>query len=285
MGITKRHVDVSELLGLFLNFTPQSAEADFFRADMRILNPVLLKDSLKECRATARPDQGRGMAQRAEIHRVYARKTKELASLYPFIFSLENALRHAAAAYYADVFGSDSWWTIIRDKCESGQNEAGFHQDPATRKKNIRGVLVNPKFVDQLCRAFCQLTKRQKASLAGSDLIDEFYLCLPLGSLFSLIEADFELARDMFVSEQCSGKPLKKSDFVNWFKIIREARNELYHSRSIGDISKVARACENTLDKLGFHLRDFDSHVANTRITRPFLTIERVDYHLVPPPL
>ncbi len=282
MAIAKRHVDVEELLGIFLRFTPHAADTDLFRADMRILNPVQLKDAIKECHATTNIDRQPGMAQRAEIHRVYTRKTKELASLYPFIFSLENALRHAAAAHYGGVFGTDSWWIIIRDKCEIGQDERAFPLD-RTGKKRIHGVQVTPKFVEQLCRNFSQFTNRQKRSLRGADVIDEFYLCLSLGSLFNLIEADWVRARGMFVSDERLGRTLRKSDLVNSFKIIGEARNELFHSRSIGDIAKVARACENTLDKLGFHLSDFDNHVANTHITRAPLTIARCGYHLVPP--
>jgi len=284
MTIAKRHVDVAELLGEFLMFTPHAADTDLFHADMLILNPVLLKDSIKECQATSNIDRKPGMAQRGEIHRVYARKAKELAALYPFIFSLENCLRHKAAAHYGKVFGIDTWWTLIRDKIKNDQNADDMPVNKTGRKR-LKGVQVTPKFVAQLFRTFYVMSDKQLSTLQGDedDLIDEYYMCLSLGSLFHLIDADWNLARGMFVSDEDLGRTLRKGDLTNWFKIIREARNELFHSRSIGDVAKVARACENTLDKLGFHLGDFDKHVAGTQITRAPLIIPRAAYHLVPP--
>lgn len=284
MTIAKRHVDVAELLGEFLMFTPHAADTDLFQADMLILNPALLKDSIKECKATSNIDRKPGMAQRGEIHRVYARKAKELAALYPFIFSLENCLRQTAAAHYGKVFGTDTWWTLIRDKIANEQTATDMLVDKTGRKK-LQGVQVTPKFVAQLFRTFDDMTDKQWNTLQGDEngLIDEYYMCLSLGSLFHLIDADWSLARGMFVSDGDLGRTLRKADLTNWFKTIREARNELFHSRPIGDVAKVARACENTLDKLGFHLGEFDNHVAGTQITRAPLIIPRGSYHLVPP--
>jgi hypothetical protein len=282
MTIAKRHIAVQKLLGTFLNFTPHATDTDLFKADMRILCPILLRDSIKECHGASREVRQPGMAQRAEIHRVYTRKTKELASLYPFIFSVENALRHTAAEFYGEVFRTETWWTIIRDAINEGRNETHFRVDGKGMKK-IRSTTVTPKFVKSMFYGLSNMTDHQWRTLQGNDVIDEMYSCLSLKTLTTIIEADWELSRDMFVSDAQLGGVLRKSDMTNWFNIVTTARNELFHSNPMGDISKVSRACENILDKLGFHLGDFDERLAETKITRMPHTTLRTDRHMVPP--
>ena len=230
MTIAKRHIAVEELLGTYLSFTPRAVDTDLFRADMRILNPVLLSDSIKECHSASKKSHCKGMAQRAEIHRVYTRKTKELASLYPFVFSVENALRHTTAEFFGQQFGTDKWWVIIRDAVASGHDEAHFLVN-ADGMKNIRGVPVTPKFVRQLFYCFKNLSATQNHTIQGADVIDEIYLCLSLGGLLNLIEADWVLSRQMFVSDAELGGVLRKNDMTSSFNILKVARNELFHSK------------------------------------------------------
>lgn len=283
MAITKRHIDVQELLGEFLRFTPHAADTDLFRADMRVLNPILLMDSIKECKATKNPDRVAGMAQRAEIYRVYTRKTKELASLYPFVFSVENALRQTAAEFFGEVFCREAWWTIVRDAIDAGHDEEHFRPN-AEGKKIINGVPVTHKFIRELFYGLKSMSKSNCAFVRQANVVDEIYLCLSLRSLCNIIESDWILSRSMFVSDASLGGILRKQDVANWFKILVIARNELFHSKPLGDISKVARACECILDKLGFHLGDFDAKLKEAQIRRTPESILRTDRHIIPPP-
>ncbi len=282
MTIAKRHVAVEELLGVFLNFTPRAADTDLFRADMRILNQTLLRDSIKECHAVSKGTQLPGMAQRTEIHRVYSRKTKELAALYPFVFSVENALRHTAAEFYSEAFNDDAWWAVIRNAISAGHDEKHFKVDPQG-KKNIKGVAVTPKFIKQLFYGFNNMSASQRRIMQRTDVIDEMYLCLSLRSLCNIIEADWNLSRNMFVSNNALGGELRKQDMSNWFNILITARNELFHCNPLGDISKISRACESILDKLGFHLGEFDNQLREIQVTRTPTNTLRSAYHLVPP--
>ena len=281
MTIPKRHVDVEDLLGLYLNFVPQPAQADLFRSDMRVMNPILLKDAIKECAATRGAQQVRHMEHRKAIQRVYARKTKELAALYPFIFSVENALRLAAAEHYGETFGGDSWWTVIRDKVGKGLDETCFAVD-VNQKKNIRGIAVNPKFVEELFYSIGNMPNSGWNALNDPNTNDELYLHLSLGSLFNLIDADWEISRGMFLADQVLGRRLRKNDIKSAAYIVKSARNELFHGKPIGDVSKVARACENILDKVGFHMGEFDTRLSESQITRPQTAIARKGYHLYP---
>lgn len=281
MTITKRHVDVEHLLGLYLNFVPGPAQADLFRADMRVMNPVLLKDAIKECTATRGTQKIHRMDHRVAIQGVYTRKTKELAALYPFLFSVENALRLAAAQHYGTVFGNDSWWTVIRDKVFEGMDEKCFPTN-ANQKKNIRGTPVNPKFIKELFYSIGNMPKAGRNELTNPSTDDALYLNLSLGSLFNLIDADWEISRDMFLSDQALGLKLRKNDIKTAGQIVKSARNELFHGKPIGDVSKVARACENLLDKVGFHMGDFDTRLSKSQITRPQAIIPRRGHHSYP---
>ncbi|AML51077.1 hypothetical protein [Falsihalocynthiibacter arcticus] len=222
------------------------------------------------------------MAQRTEIHRVYTRKTKELASLYPFVFSVENALRHSAAEHYSNVFGGNAWWTIIRDAVDNGKDESDFSPNRAGNK-TIKGTAVTPKFVKQLFYNFSNLSSSQRRSIQGANVVDEIYFCFPLGGLVYLIEADWNLSRGIFCGDEQLNQPLNKRDMLNWFRILLAARNELFHSKAIGDLAKVSRACEAILDKLGFHLGDFDDCLAATQCKRTSSVTARASRHVVPP--
>lgn len=283
MSINKRHIAVEELLGLFLSFTPRPHETELFRVDMRLLNPTLLSDSIKECAAASGRNNGpQGMLQRDAIHGVYTRKIKELAALYPFVFSVENALRHTAAEHYGRVFATDTWWTVVRDKFQQGEDSTSFATN-ATGKKNIRGIQVTPRFVKQMLYCFEKMHNNQLHRLNQLNILDEFYLEISLRALCNLIEADWTLSRGIFVEDNLLDQPLRKQDMSNWFKLIIDARNELFHGKPIGDLSKVTRACEAVLDKLGIHLEELDSVLASTKITRTWSSAKRSTRHILPP--
>jgi hypothetical protein len=281
MAISKRHVDVQELLGLYLNFVPVPAQTDLFEKDMRIMNSIILKDSIKECIEVKGKKKILKMDHRAEIHKVYIRKTKELAALYPFLFSVENALRLADARHFGIIFGTDEWWMIIRDKVAKKLRHNCFTEN-ADGEKNVRGIIVKPKFVEVIFTCIERMNDKQFKSLADPKTSDDLYLNLSLNDLFALINSDWEISRDIFLSDTAIGKKLRRQDISDARHIIVPARNEIFHGKPIGNISKVASACEGILDKLGFHLGDFDKLVYNSRITRPQMTVSRCERHSFP---
>lgn len=138
-SITKRHVPTSQLLGEYLTFVPTPQQVDHFKADMRTLNPTLLRDSIREGVEVRALQQIPVQDQRREIHRIYTRKVKEFSSIYPFVFAVENALRSVLADYLEERFGRMDWWTLIRDAKARGQTYTAF--------PNILGTPINAAFV------------------------------------------------------------------------------------------------------------------------------------------
>jgi hypothetical protein len=205
-----------------------------------------------------------------------------MASLYPFIFMAENALRNAAAEHYAKVFGTDTWWTAIVTDFDAGRDHTHYKvgQNP---QRYIRETPVSLKFIKQIIYCIKVMNTPNKGKIRGPDVVDELYPCLTLASLWKLIEADWTLSRQMFVSDDELGGALRQQDMIDSFRVLTIARNELFHSNPIGDISKISRACEIILDKLGLHLGDVDKMLAATQIQRIVPATVRANRHVVPP--
>ncbi len=274
-SVTKRHVPTSQLLGEYLTFVPTPQQVDAFKTDMRTLNPTLLRDAIREGVQVKALQQIPTHEQRLVIHRIYTRKIKEFSSIYPFVFAVENALRSVLADYLEERFGRMDWWTLIRDARVNGQNYTAF--------PTIRGVPVNPAFVKAVWRVFDSMANPQHiANTNGANRSDEFYYCLTLGDLWSIMQADWTLIRPMFASDAELGFAFTKTMFVDTMRVIKETRNELFHSNPIKDRKKIVEACERILNGLQFHLGDYDSDLGVSTYVRIPATIARAPRHIIP---
>ncbi|ULJ82801.1 hypothetical protein MF410_35760 (plasmid) [Rhizobium sp. C104] len=273
-SITKRHVPTSQLLGEYLTFVPTPQQVDHFRVDMRTLNPTLLRDTIREGVQVRALQQIPIHDQRLVIHRIYTRKVKEFSAIYPFVFAVENALRSVLADYLEERFGRMDWWTLIRNAWQHGQTYAAF--------SSILGTTVNPAFVKAVWRVFDTMTNQQQASLAGNDKSDEFYYCLTLGDLWAIMQGDWPLVRDMFAPDAALGFTFTKTLFVDTMRIIKDTRNELFHSNPIKDRKKIVEACERILNGLQFHLGDYDHDLSVAQYVRVPSSVARTHRHVIP---
>lgn len=275
MSIIKRHIPTRELLGAYLTFSPNPREVEGFEADMRILNPTLLKDSILEAKATTDMARVPQNEQRQIIHRIYTRKIKEFSSLYPFVFAVENAMRSALSDHLEIYFNRANWWAVVRDAVLAGKGHQAF--------ADICGKPTSRDFIKQ---AFFTISKLldspQKAKIVGTKLTDEFYYCLTIGELGRLMTTDWILIRPMFETDAVIGFTLNHTTFNNTIKVIREARNELYHSNPIRNRKVVVESCERILNALNFHLGDYDKDLAGTHYIRVAGTVTRAPRHLLP---
>ncbi|MGV1856009.1 hypothetical protein [Rhizobium rhizogenes] len=274
-SITKRHVPTSQLLGEYLTFVPTPQQVDHFRADMRTLNPTLLRDTIREGVQVQALQQIPIHEQRLVIHRIYNRKVKEFSSIYPFVFAVENALRSVLADYLEERFGRLDWWVLIRNARDNGQTYAAF--------PNILGTAVNPSFVKAVWRVFDNMVNPQHiSSVTGNNKTDEFYYCLTLGELWKIMEADWLLIRDMFAPDAALGFTFTKTLFNDTMRVIKETRNELFHSNPIKDRKKIVEACERILNGLQFHLGDYDHDLGATQYVRVPPSVARTPRHVIP---
>jgi len=275
MPITKRHVQTRELLGEYLTFLPQPKEVNRFETDMRTLNPTLLRDAIREGVQARKLQSVPAEDQRRLIHQIYVRKVKEFSSIYPFVFAVENSLRSVLADHLAVKFGQMDWWTLIRDARAAGKTYKNF--------PNIRNVPVSAAFVKAIWWAFDNMTNPLHIqSVAGPDKTDEFYYCLSLGELWNILKSDWSLMRDMFCTDQELGFKLDRTLFDDTMRVIKEARNELYHSNPIKDRTKVVGACERILNCLNVHLGDYDADLGAAQYVRVAATVARAPRHIIP---
>ncbi len=273
--IPDRHTITRQLWGEYLTFTPGCREKDLFDADMRSMNPALLINALKEGIAVHKRQIQPARDQRRSIHQIYARKVKELSSLYPFIFAVENGLRSALADRSAVKFGRMDWWMLIRDARAAGRDHMSF--------PHIATVPVSSAFVQAVFHAFETMTNPlHLSSVAGPDRTDEFYYTLSLGNLWTILRHDWNLTRSMFCSDEEMGMKLDVKTFNDTMRVIKNARNEIYHSNPISNRTKVVEACERLLDGLNVHLGDYDTDLGAAQARRVPATVNRAARHAVP---
>lgn len=275
MSILKRHISTRELYGECLTFIPSAAQLDQFEADMKILNPTMLRDSLKEAAETRKLQGVPSPQQRRLIHRIYARKINEMSSMYPYVFTVENSLRSALAEHLGSHFDRLDWWVIVRDFQRAGK-------DPSSLG-HIRGKTVNARFLKSVWRALENIVAPEKIQLIdGPDKTDEFFYCTTLGDIWEMTRADWSLTRGMFSSDQQLGYKLDQTMFNNTMRLIKDARNELFHSNPIKNRARVVEACERILDALDVHLGDLAADLAAVSYVPIAPSVARTARHLIP---
>ncbi len=256
-------------------YTPRATETDAFLADLRTLNPTLLRDSIYEChRASKSAGMPEGTSKRDLIHAVYTRKVKELASLYPFIFTTENALRSVAHEAYSNTFRDPYWWRDILD-CVARQKGADHYTTRGDGKKRLRKTPVNPAFIRECIDAAESFAPRQTNRLSNPDCPPtRFYEELTIWQLFNVIISDLSL---------CPVGKLKRIDLENSKRTICDTRNEVFHGRPVKNRSSLLKACDLILNSLGFHMGDFDERLRTTSFARQTPSRMRTTQHLIPP--
>lgn len=64
--------------------------------------------------------------------------------------------------------------------------------------------------------------------------------------------------------------------------VIKETRNELFHSNPIKDRKKIVDSCEPTLNGLQFHLGDYDHDLGAAQYVRVPATVAKAQRHIIP---
>lgn len=275
MGVAKREISLTEALGLYLSYTPNYNETDQFRTDLRTLNHTLLRDSIKECvEASKTPQAAPNSAKRAAIHLVYCRKVKELASLYPYLFSVESALRSTATELYTNVFTNPKWWLTFLTAYNNNHDEKHFPRSPGD-KRRVDGIDVTSNFIKNIFFSFGKMTARQRSTLIVADCPGDQYLAqITLRDLFNIMESDWGL---------CPVGSLNKTDFRTHMVTICDARNEVFHGNPIKNRTGVYKACERILDAVNIHIGALDDVLKDTKFQRPNSTLPRSPRHCIPP--
>lgn len=277
MSVVKSAPSTSTLLERYLSRTPTPRETDALLTDLKVMNRGLLSDAIEEAEATTRNQRAFQYAdKRLLIHRIYTRKMKELASLHPVIFSVENALRSAHAVQMTTSFDRRDWWTVIRDAIRKGKEPSDIHA--------IFGKKPTQPFLKQAFRVIASVMEYPGNAVILNDenaADDVLYPLLSLGQLQILIQADWTTSRAMF-APQADIPWLNQTAFQTRLKVLKDARNSIYHSNPVKDRSKIMKAADDLLCALGVHLATWDDDLKDATYVRYQSKRGRTQRHKVP---
>ncbi|WP_316159303.1 hypothetical protein [Bradyrhizobium sp. SZCCHNRI3042] len=181
-------------------------------------------------------------SERPAIFSVYNRKVAEHAQLFPVFHSFDNALRSTVAVTLEQHYKHARWWRAIYEELKRGgkaKSIAKIGAIPITRHAAFRiGTIIT----DIEGKSFPN--GPVDAMTNGYEFLHDCHLM----HIRQLIEVHWAVFSGGF-------HPLSAADFTAKFEKVREARNAVYHHRSLAGMSDVVAAAEELLDKLDFSLK------------------------------
>lgn len=276
MSVLKSAPSTSAILERYISATPTPRVVDALLADLTVMNRTLLSDAIMEAEASL--PAGHKLLyteKRLLIHEIYTRKMKEIASLYPVLFCVENALRSALSVRLTTLFDRRDWWIVIRDAITAGKTHKDF--------KHICGKKCSPAFIREVFFIISTMMNGPSAARLNSPSPsdDLFYSLLTLGQLTNLIKSDWSLARPMFAPQHMAPW-IGQTPFKTRMKTLKEARDAVFHSNPIRNRTSIMKVADEVLDALSIHLGDWDSDLKNTSYSRTRLSRPRDDRHILP---
>lgn len=260
-SLLKRQVDLMEAYAEYLSFVPTAKHMSEFELDASRLHPTLLRDSIKAA-AVAGAARGRSPnVQRRIVHQIYAKKTKEMAALWPLIFSVENAYRGALTEHYHTRFGRRDWWRVLDGHIIAGS------QIPTT----FCGCTISAAFARTLQRIMDSVVDNKEIyqSLRFPANENRFFHHLSLGQLIFFFESDWLGLSEIFVSGLVKGQVLSRTNIVRDLNTVRVVRNALYHSNPIRSTQSFIKAVEGLLLALDVNIARFDDDLRWSTYDRP----------------
>jgi hypothetical protein len=228
----------------YLPFTPTPKQIALFQVDLALVSPFLMEAALREVKAgtagtllTHTPNQWR-----PEIFKIYNRKVAEQAQLFPVFHSFETAFRSTVAVNLERHYKHPRWWV--------GINNAVLGGKPPHTVTQVSGVTVTRDAADAIGRVVESLNAGPNPPDAFNNGY-EFVECCDLGHIGQLIQYHWPVFSPLFVQ---GGNRLTAHTFRKKFNRVRNARNDIYHHKSVARLKKVVSTAEELLDYLNFSL-------------------------------
>lgn len=266
-------VTVLELLGRYFKKTLQPNQYQPILTDMRRCHPELLKDSLVEA-----VEASNNLAfpleepSREAIMRIYNRKTKEMAAMFPFLMAIEGALRGQLACEMYRIFGTDQWWLPYCTALNAGKQFKDVTY--------INGIPVpGSKFSNTVGKIIMSINGKEGKNATTITCGLEFLSEATFGQIRYLGEHSWAQIMHIFRGTKGDTHQIVKQDFINLTKEILDMRNDLYHHRPISNQQKCVEACERLLDHFDNHLGAFDYAISQAVYVRPVFKINRKPRH------
>lgn len=253
-----------------LPFTPTPGQVEQFERDLALVSPYLMKAALKEAAAGTAFQQGAFAEKRAAIFRIYYRKVAEHSQLFPIFHTFETAFRSIVAVKLETLYGMADWWAPIVARLRAGGeartigtiNNVNISRDAAHRIGHIiiaiegenlgRGRLVGIN-----------------DGYAFAELCDLTHIC-------DLIVEHWSIFAPLY-----SGAPrvVTRTEFSAKFRKVRDARNAVYHHKSVAQMAGVVSAAEELLERLHCSLQFSYQKISEASLTAPAFSVAQVGQH------
>jgi hypothetical protein len=237
------HRHLTDFFANYLPFTPTSRDIELFETDLRLVSPFIMKAALKEV-ASGTALRYRPISEwRKAIFKVYNRKVSEHAQLFPVFHSFETAFRSTVAVELEAFYQQSDWWMPVKKEMilsESSREEIQIHgrHIPRETVSLIKKLIGDIEYKDKI----------DVSTIAdGYELLQ---LC-SLNHIRELVIDHWSLFAARFIRRQ----QMSQKDFSAKFYRIMNARNDIYHHKSVAHLSNVVSTAEELLDSLNFSLR------------------------------
>lgn len=271
MSAPLHQTEILDLLSHYFEKTPQPSEYQPILTDLRRCHPELFRDSLIEAIGARLSNPTTEQPSRSALMKIYNRKTKEMAAIFPFLMAAEGAIRNQMACEMFRMFGTDTWWLPYCAALSSGQEVKDVTQ--------INGVPVpGSRFSNSVGKIIASINAKGKnaASLTcGYSFLSE----ATFGQLRYLVEHSWAHIVQFFKGKKGDLPQIVKQDFIDLTKEILDMRNDLYHHRPISNQQKCVEACERLLDHFDHHMGSFDQALSQVVYVRPQFKVERKPRH------
>jgi hypothetical protein len=125
--------------------------------------------------------------------------------------------------------------------------------DPATAINQIAGVSVSRDAAHRIGQIIIGIDGEQfqRNIVGGLNNGYQFVECCDLGHIRQLVEEHWQVFSSRFMRP---GRRLTLADFKAKFERVREARNDVYHHKSVARLTNVVATAEELLDYLNCSL-------------------------------
>ncbi|WP_454886387.1 hypothetical protein [Sphingomonas oryzagri] len=241
-----------------LHFTPTAGQVDRFERDLALVSPYLMRAALKEAAASKGLVGKTFDDQRAAILGIYYRKVAEHAQLFPIFHTFETAFRSIVAVGLETHYANRSaWWTPIRTALRAGHS--------ASTVPHLYGVAVSK----DAAHLIGQIIYSIEGDTLAKDLLGPTVDGYAFTELCDLSHIQNLIATHWSVFSPLLGKSITLNGFKAKFRAVREARNDIYHHKSVARMTNVVTSAEELLNRVGCSLAFSYDKITGSKVAPP----------------
>jgi hypothetical protein len=223
-------------------------QGDLFRCNLNIMAAALMEVRAVTSRTGVVPSDAR-----STVLNTYAVKVAEISQLFPLFFVFESAFRSFAAARLRLIYGEELWWEPIRNALLNSRPLAAVHRlGRCGARRDVKDTVAH------LLRGMGP----------GVMAIRTTYDLLEGGTLAHverLIDQHWTDMSQVFHTAPGATR-LRSSAFRERFSVVRNARNDAYHHRTVAGRPRMVAFAEQLLDLIDINLAARMHEVAAARL-------------------